>query len=130
MIVLDASVLVELLLRTPLEPAIRSGIGGHEPSAPELIHAEALSALRSLEGAGDLDPARTLDAVRDLRRAPLRLYGHGPLLEVAWSLRANLTAYDALYVALARRLGCSFLTADARLARAPSLGVTITLVGA
>ena len=33
-------------------------------------------------------------------------------------LRANFTAYDATYVALAERLEASFVTADGRLARA------------
>jgi predicted nucleic acid-binding protein len=43
---------------------------------------------------------------------------HG-LLERVWALRANVTAYDATYVALAEALGCPLVTADVRLARAP-----------
>jgi predicted nucleic acid-binding protein len=39
----------------------------------------------------------------------------------AWELRTNLSAYDALDVALAERLDAPLLTADARLARAPGL---------
>ena len=37
----------------------------------------------------------------------------------AWELRTNLSAYDALYVALAEQLDAPLLSADARLARAP-----------
>lgn len=40
------------------------------------------------------------------------------LLSAAWSLRANLSTYDAVYVALAEQLGLPLLTADLRLARA------------
>ena len=36
-----------------------------------------------------------------------------------WQLRANLTAYDATYVALAEALDCTLLSGDARLAAAP-----------
>jgi predicted nucleic acid-binding protein len=45
-----------------------------------------------------------------------------------WSLRANLSSYDACYVALARALGCSLLTVDRRMSRAPGLGVTLIQV--
>jgi predicted nucleic acid-binding protein len=33
-------------------------------------------------------------------------------------MRANVTPYDAVYVALAEALGCELVTADARLAKA------------
>jgi predicted nucleic acid-binding protein len=39
----------------------------------------------------------------------------------AWELRTNLSADDALYVALAEQLDAPLLTADARLAKAPGL---------
>jgi predicted nucleic acid-binding protein len=51
-----------------------------------------------------------------------------PLLPAAWELRANVSLRDALYVALARRLDAMLVTADARLALAPDLGVALTLV--
>jgi predicted nucleic acid-binding protein len=37
----------------------------------------------------------------------------------AYELRANISAYDAAYVALAETLDCELLTADRRLANAP-----------
>ena len=46
----------------------------------------------------------------------------------AWTLRDNVTYYDALYVALAARLGYPLLTADARLARAPGLPCAVELI--
>lgn len=39
----------------------------------------------------------------------------------AFELRDNVTAYDAAYVALAEQLGCTLLTADRRLAAAPTV---------
>ena len=52
----------------------------------------------------------------------------GPSRAGAWALRDNVTYYDALYVALAARLGYPLLTADARLARAPGLPCAVELV--
>jgi predicted nucleic acid-binding protein len=44
-----------------------------------------------------------------------------------WELRANLTAYDAAYVALAEALGAPLLTRDRRLARAAGHGARVEL---
>lgn len=38
-----------------------------------------------------------------------------PLIDDVWRLRDNITAYDAMYAALARSLGVPLLTLDARL---------------
>ena len=64
-----------------------------------------------------------------LARAPVRRFPLPPLLLGAWALRANVALRDALYVALARRLGATLVTGDARLARAPEMGVAVTGVG-
>lgn len=45
-----------------------------------------------------------------------------------WSLRHNLTPYDAAYVVLARRTGGALLSLDQRLLRAPALGVELLTV--
>jgi len=50
------------------------------------------------------------------------------LLGRMWELRANVSAYDAGYVALAERLGCHLVTADRRIARAPGLRCPVTVV--
>jgi len=46
----------------------------------------------------------------------------------AYELRANVTAYDAAYIALAELLGCALVTADARLARAPGIRCPVTIL--
>jgi predicted nucleic acid-binding protein len=50
------------------------------------------------------------------------------LLPAVWELRANVTSYDACYVALAEALGCTLVTADLKLSRAPGLGVPLITV--
>jgi predicted nucleic acid-binding protein len=49
---------------------------------------------------------------------PLSRYPHDVLLPRVWELRHNLTAYDAVYVALAEALDAPLLTCDRRLAAA------------
>jgi predicted nucleic acid-binding protein len=39
-----------------------------------------------------------------------------PLIEAAWAYRHNMTAADAIHVALAEHLGADFLTDDHKLA--------------
>ena len=67
-------------------------------------------------------------ALRALGLLVAERYPHGPSATPAWALRDNVTYYDALYVALAARLGYPLLTADARLARAPGLPCAVELV--
>jgi predicted nucleic acid-binding protein len=54
-----------------------------------------------------------------LQEAPLRRIPIAPLLPRIWTLRSNLTAYDAAYVALAEALEASLLTFDTRIQSAP-----------
>ncbi|MCY4660225.1 MAG: hypothetical protein OXF93_10515 [Acidobacteria bacterium] len=55
-------------------------------------------------------------------------YPHEPFLDRVWSLRNNVTAYDAIYVALAETLGELLVTGDRRLAGSPGLNVRVELV--
>lgn len=68
--------------------------------------------------------------VTELERLPITRVPHGGLLIGAWDRRANLSAYDAVYVALASKLRCALLTADARIVRGSDLGIPVTLVPA
>ncbi len=123
MLVVDASALVELLLRRPTAVQIATLIGEHGAAlhAPHLIDLEVLSALRRLMLAGHLAADRATLVVADLRAMPLRRHPHTVLAPRVWALRANFTPYDAAYVALAEALsaeGTPLLTTDARLAAA------------
>lgn len=126
--VVDASALVELLLRRPGSHLIRTALLDRIVVAPQHLDAEVMSALRGLVRRGDLAEGRAHLALQRLAVAAIDRFALAPLLEDAWTLRENVGAYDALYVALARRLRCPLVTADQRLAVAPGLGVTVTLV--
>lgn len=118
MVVVDASVLVEALL---IDGAARVRLAEANLQAPELIDAELLSVLRRLVLAGRLPEQHALQALATSQQLGLRRHASRHLWPRAWELRANLSAYDALYVALAEQLGATLLTADARVARAPGL---------
>ena len=120
--------MVELLLQTSRAAAVAHAVAGQDMVAPDLLNAEVLSVLRRMEQRGIVTPARAAQAVVDLTRAPLRRLPTLPLLADTWALRANVTPYDACYVALARALGSSLVTADVRLSHAPGLGIPIVAV--
>jgi predicted nucleic acid-binding protein len=94
-------------------------------AAPHLIDLEVTSALRRLRMRGELSTERADLAVADLRSVAVTRYGSTQLLDSIWGLSANLTAYDAAYVALAAAFGCELATTDLRLARAPGLPVQV-----
>jgi predicted nucleic acid-binding protein len=129
-IVLDASAVVELLLGTQEGRAIGARIA--DPTlglhAPHLIDVEVAQALRRYVREGEFEADVAMAALEDLRALDLERHAHEPLLDRVWALRDNLTAYDAVYVALAEALDCVLLTCDARLARAPGLGRRVELV--
>ena len=127
-VVIDASALVELLLQSKRAPAVLQAVGDTEMVAPDGINPEVLSTLRRLERIGQLRAARASLAVDHLVGAPVRRLPTLPLLPAAWTLRANVTSYDACYVALARELRCPLITGDLKLSRAPGLGVPLITV--
>jgi predicted nucleic acid-binding protein len=128
-VVLDASALVELLLGTPRAVTVGTAISGEDMVAPDLIDPEVLSVLRRFELSGQLATERAQQALDDLLSAPIRRFPTALFLQGAWALPANLSAYDACYVALASGLGCSLVTADRRLARAADSGTSVIVVG-
>lgn len=128
-IAIDASAFVELLLRTPAGLAIARIVAGAEMIAPDVINPETMQSLRKLERGGKLSGERATTAVARLARSDLTRVPTSGLIKDAWSLRANVSAYDACYVALARALDCPLLTTDAPLQRAPGLGVAFLTIG-
>ena len=130
MIVLDASVLVELLLGTSIGRAIATRI--EDPAlglhVPHLADVEVAQALRRYAQNGEVDTTTAAIALEDLRSLDLQRHAHEPLLDRIWELRQNLSAYDAAYVALAEALDTVVLTCDGRLARASGVARRIELV--
>ena len=130
MIVVDASVLVDLLRRSEDRVAIENRLlrGDENLHAPHLVDLEITHALRRFVLIGDMPPARAEEALEDLADIRIDRYPHSVLLPRIWELRDSLTAYDAAYVALAEALEAPLVTRDARLARTRGHRARIELV--
>ena len=87
--------------------------------APHLLDVEVTQVLRRHAAQGAIAASRAEEALQDLLDLRLRRYPHRFFLRRVWELRDNLTAYDALYVALAEALDATLLTCDGKLALAP-----------
>jgi predicted nucleic acid-binding protein len=118
-IVLDASVVVELLTNGSLADSIRTELAGLNDSflVPHLIDVEVMSALRRLAASQRVDSHHTRKFLEELAALPAERYSHTPLLDRIWQLRHNFTAYDATYIALAEATNSVLYTCDANLRR-------------
>jgi predicted nucleic acid-binding protein len=119
-IVVDASAIIESLLRTPDAEAIDQRLfgSGRTLHAPHLLDIEVAQTIRRYVAAGAIAANRGAEAVADLADFPLRRHAHDMLLPRVWALRNNFSAYDGAYVALAEALDAALLTCDDRLASA------------
>jgi predicted nucleic acid-binding protein len=119
-IVVDASALLEVLLQTPAAPPITERLFDPAESlhAPFLLDVEVLQILRRYALSGQIDGTRGREALSDLGDFAIERYPHETLLDRAWELRENVTAYDAAYLVLAEALGAVLVTCDGRLTRA------------
>ena len=123
MIVVDASVLANIVGDdSPVGNAARARLArAGDAAAPDLVDVETVAVLRKRWIARDISDGRFKAAIDDLLALPIMRYPTGLLMSRAYELRANVTAYDAAYVALAEGLDCTLLTADSRLSRAPAI---------
>jgi len=130
MLVVDASCLLELLLRFTGSEAIQQRLFAREQSlcAPQLIDIEVSHVLRRYWLAKELSAKRGSEAIADLEDFPLERFPHTVLLPRIWQLRNNLTAYDAAYVALAEAIDAPLVTCDAKLARSTGHRATIEVL--
>ena len=130
MIVVDASALLEFLLQTPLGTRVEARLlrNGDDFHSPHLVDVEVTQALRRLVRSGEVSPDRAAEAIADLLDLDLHRHAHLDLLARAWKLRENVTAYDAMYVALAEALDAPIVTCDAPLATAPGSRARIEVV--
>jgi predicted nucleic acid-binding protein len=126
--VLDASVVVDVLVAHPRAAAVRAALEGIDGVAPTLLDAEVLHAITRYVRRGEMSDERAEQALRLLIDADIDRFPIAPLVIDAWALRHNVSSYDAFYIALARSLGCPLVTCDRALARAPGLGITVTVI--
>jgi predicted nucleic acid-binding protein len=127
MIVLDASVVVELLTNGTLADSIRSDLSGRDESfvVPHLIDVEVVSAIRRLMAGQRLSAHRSEQFLAGLAALPAERYSHTPLIGRIWELRHNFTAYDAAYIALAEAMNATLYTADEKLCKGHRAGVKL-----
>jgi len=125
-IVVDTSAVLAVLAgRTPDGALVQRLTDDGDLHAPHLIDIEILQALRGLVRGGKLSLDRADDVRTDVADLTITRYGHEPLADRAWALRDNLTAYDAVFVALSEALEVPLITCDARLAAAPGIAAEL-----
>lgn len=125
MIVVDASAAVFGLLN---DGDARRHLVEERLAAPHLVDSELASALRAQVHRRTITEVAARRALRAWERMGVERFAAVGLLDRMWQLRANLTAYDATYVALAEALDCTLLSGDARLAAAPGPTCPLTIV--
>lgn len=130
MIVIDASVVVELLLNRPAGASLREQVLTTRQllHAPHLIDLEVAQALRRYVRSGAMSEQRASLALEEMGGFRLTRHPHNIFLSRIWELRHNFTSYDAAYVALAEALPAPLLTLDKRMAAAPGHNAKIRLV--
>jgi predicted nucleic acid-binding protein len=124
-IVVDASAAIAGLLNAG---SARRQLADDQLHLPHLIDSEIASGIRRRVLAGEIAESAGWAALDTWRHLGATRYAVHVLIARIWQLRANVSAYDAGYVALAELLDCALVTADARLSRAPGIRCTVTVV--
>jgi predicted nucleic acid-binding protein len=118
MLVVDTSAILQALIGEHPNQALQRRLSEDgDLHAPHLIDVEFLHALRRLEASKAVTRDRAADARLDFADLSIVRYPHAGLADRAWDLRRNITAYDAMFVALAEELEVPLITCDAKLAR-------------
>lgn len=130
MIVVDSSVVLEVLLRSPRASAIEKRIFAANESlhAPHLLDLEVVQVLRRYSLSGEMPSARGHEAIIDLLNLPIARYPHDIFVDRIWELRNTMPAYDAAFVALAESLPAPLLTCDAKLSATSGHRADIVLI--
>lgn len=130
--VIDTSALVRLFIpdgpiSKEAEAAFnQAGAGGEPVLAPQLILVEVANVLLRKLRRDELSSAEHDELLNTILALPIRLIEHPPLIFAASRLAREfkLSAYDAIYLALAEEHGATLLTCDEYLATAArSLGL-------
>ena len=128
--VLDASGAIEFLLNTAAGKRLGARLADETVvvHVPHLIDLEIAQVLRRYARHGTLSARTGMLALERWRSLDVQRYSHEPFLDRVWQLRDNVTAYDAVYVALAQALPAVLFTGDRKLAGTPGVNVAIELI--
>ena len=128
--VLDASGAVEFVLNTAAGKRLAARLADESEvvHVPHLIDLEIAQVLRRYVHIGTLTERAGTLALDRWRDLDAERYSHEPFLARIWELRDNLTAYDAVYVALAEALSTVLVTGDRKLVGSPRIRATIELM--
>lgn len=118
--VIDTSPLIRLFVPDgPIHPEVETALnqassGAAVVFAPQLILVEAANVLLRKKRRGELTGQELGELLLAVKSLPIRLCDHEPLLLPACALAEayNLSAYDALYLALAEQCGAHLITND------------------
>lgn len=129
MIVTDAGIWIRAIVDEDPDGPVRARLAVETSvAAPALIDLEFTNVLRGLVAKKWIGARFAERALNEFMLAPIQRYGHLALLQRIWRLRANLTSYDASYVALAELMGGDLLTIDKRLAAVPGIRCRVEIV--
>lgn len=118
-LVADASVVAAALVDSGPDGRWAEGVlMSDHLAAPHLMPVEVANILRRALLAREISDDTASLAHADLLALNVELVPYEPFAERVWGLRANVTAYDAWYVAVAEALEAKLATLDARLRRA------------
>jgi predicted nucleic acid-binding protein len=124
--VCDASALIAVLLDAgPAGQWAAETLSGARLLAPSLLPFECSNIIRRHELAGLVSSDQAVQAHADLLSLAVEHWPYALLARRVWELRANPSAYDASYVALAELADCPLVTLDRRFAGAPRLRCTV-----
>ena len=130
-IVCDASAVLAVLLDSGRDGQWATArLADADLFAPTLLPYECSNVIRRAELSGAISADQAVQAHADLLDLALDLWPYDVLATRAWELRANLSSYDAAYVALAEILGVRLVTLDQRILRAPGITCSVSIPGA
>ncbi|HVA19410.1 MAG TPA: type II toxin-antitoxin system VapC family toxin [Solirubrobacteraceae bacterium] len=129
MTVIDTSGVIDFLLGTGVAEQVETLMADEgELAAPDLLAFEVLAVLRRETLRGTVAESRAASAAGDLGDLPIELFPSLPLRQRAWALRRNLTAADALFVALAEQLEEPLATKDGALIAEAAKHASLTVL--